>query len=117
MLPNIFLGAYTFKKPFTSIEIHNVAFGKILQFIKELEQFFFVGYAYHRLEEQESGFTGEILVSRMETVFDQTLDLALKNYGLSDQFADYLGIIFGKPLEEVIKYCLEDRLKDIKLIK
>ena len=88
-----------------------------MQFIRDLEDFFFVGYAYHRLEEQESGFTGEILVSRMEIVFEQTLDLAKKNYGLPDYLADYLGVVFVKPLAKVINYCLQDRMKHFKLIK
>ena len=72
---------------------------------------------YHRLELQESWFTGEILVSRMETVFDQTFDIAKKNYGLPDYFADYLGLVFGKPHDKVIAYCLQDRLKSLNLIK
>ncbi len=115
---NDVLGGYTFEKPFSSIEIQNIAPEKVLDFIKDLEDFFFVGYAYYKLENQEFGFSGEVLISRMSTVFEHTLDLALKNFGLLDHLADYLGVIFGKfSLKQVIKYCIEDRLKDFNLIK
>jgi len=39
----------------------------------------------------------------METVFEQTLDLAKRNYGLPDYLADYLGVVYGKPLEIYIE--------------
>ena len=39
------LKAYRFKKPLSSIEVNNKAPEDVLQFIEELEEFFFAGYA------------------------------------------------------------------------
>lgn len=109
--------AFKFEKPLTSIEIDCGNNEKVVQFMKEMENFFFVGHIYFKPDSQEFGFSGLILVSRFKNLFDVALNYVNEHNGLLDEFADLSGILCGYLSEEVAEYCLEERLKKYNLIK
>ena len=109
--------AFKFEKPLTSIEVDSEDNEKIVQFMKELEKFFFVGHIYFEPDSKEFGFSGLIFVSRFKNLFDVALNYANKHNGLLDGFADLAGILYGYSSEEVAEYCSEKRLKKFNLIK
>ena len=109
--------AYSFEKPLTSIEVYSEDNDRVEQFVKELENFFFVGRTYFEPDSQEFGFSGLIFISRFKNLLDVVLNYANDHNGLLDKFADLSGIIFGYSSEEVVKYCSQVRLKKSNLIK
>ena len=109
--------AFKFEKPLTSIEVDTEDNEKAVQFMEELENYFFVGHIYFEPDSKEFGFSGLILVSRFKNPFDVAMNYAKKHNGLLDEFADLLGILCGISFEEVAEYCLKARLKKFSLIK
>lgn len=109
--------AFKFEKPITSIEIESEDKEKVAQFMKEMENFFYVDHIYFEPDSQEFGFTGLIFVSRFKNLFDVAINYAKKHKGLLDEFADLSGILFGYSPLEVAEYCSEERLKKYQLIK
>lgn len=104
---------FTFEKALTGIEIYSLDPERVLQFINDLNKFFYVGYAYAKLEHQETGFTGEVFISRFKNIFDVALDYAKRNNSLSDEIADLSGTLFGIPLKEVAQYCFDKKLYNL----
>ncbi len=109
--------AFSFEKPLTSIEVDGEDNDRAKQFMKELENFFFVGRTYFEPDSQEFGFSGLIFISRFKNLLDVVLNYANDHNGLLDKFADLSGIIFGYSSEQVVKYCSQERLKKFNLIK
>ena len=109
--------AFKFEKPLTSIEVDSEDNEKVVQFMKEMEDFFFVGHIYFEPDSQEFEFSGLIVVSRFKNLFDVAMNYAKKHNGLLDEFADLSGILFGYSPLEVAEYCLEERLKKKNLLK
>ena len=60
--------AFKFEKPLTSIEVDSEDNKKVVQFMKEMENFFFVGHSYFEPDSREFGFSGLIFVSRFKNV-------------------------------------------------
>ena len=56
-------------KKLTSIEIPFAEYEKVMQFVKELVDFFFVIYATYEMEPEIYGFEGEIFITRFKDVF------------------------------------------------
>lgn len=108
---------FTFKKPLTSIELYDKKIEKVIDFIGELEGFFFVDYVYFYPKPPEGIFLGLIFISRFKNLFDVAIYYANKHKGLLDKFADLSGILFGYPSKEVAKYCSKERLKKFNLLK
>jgi hypothetical protein len=111
------LKSFKFEKPLTSIEIDSENTEKVVQFMKELENFFFVGHIYFEPDSQEVGFSGLIFVSRFKNPFDVAMNYANKHNGLLDEFADLSGILFGYSSKDIANYCSKERLQKYNLIK
>jgi len=111
------LKAFKFQKPLTSIEVESEDNEKLVRFMKELEDFFFVGHVNFEYDSQEFGFSGLVLLSRFKNLFDVAFKYAKEHNGLLDEFADLSGIFAGKSPKEVAKYCSKERLKKYNLIK
>ena len=109
--------AFKFEKPLTSIEVDSEDNEKVIQFMKEMEDFFFVGHIYFEPNSREFGFSGLIFISRFKNLFDVAMKYANEHNGLLDEFADLSGILFGSSFKEVAEYCSKDRLKKFNLIK
>lgn len=109
--------AFKFEKPLTSIEVDSEDNEKVIQFMKEMEDFFFVGHIYFEPNSREFGFSGLIFISRFKNLFDVAMKYANEHNGLLDEFADLSGILFGSSSKEVAEYCSKDRLKKFNLIK
>ncbi len=109
---------YKFEKFLVSIEIYDEHTRKIVKFIKDLNEFFFIGHIYFNPESQiESKFSGLIFISRFKNIFDVAMNYANTHKGLLDEFADLSGILFGYSPKEVANYCSGERLKKYNLMK
>ena len=108
---------FSFEKPLASIELYDKKTGKIVKFIKELEDFFFVGHVYFDPKSLKSTFSGLIFIFRFRNLFDVAMNYANNHNGLLDEFADLSGILFGYSSKEVAQYCSEERLEKFNLIK
>ena len=95
---DLIMDAYAFEKPLTSIEIDDIKSKKVLQLIKDLEEFFFVRYTSY-----------EIYISRFKSLCNVAIDKPRNKIGLSDEFADLAGILYGYSPKEVVQYCLKRR--------
>jgi len=116
-IKDLIMKAFSFEKPLTCIEIYNEDNDRVEQFMKELENFFFVGRTYFEPDSQEFGFSGLIFISRFKNLLDVILSYTNDHNGFLDKFADLSGIMFGYSSEEVVKYCSQERLKKFNLIK
>jgi len=65
--------AFRFEKPLTSIEVDGEDNDRIRQFMKELENFFFIGRTYFEPDSQELGFSRLIFISRFKNLLDLKL--------------------------------------------
>ena len=109
--------AFKFEKPITSIEIDSENTKKVVQFMKEMENFFFVDHISFEPDSHDIRFSGLILLSRFKNLFEVAMSYANKHNGLLDEFADLSGIIFGYSPKDVATYCSEERLKRYNLMK
>jgi len=109
--------AFKFEKPLTSIEVDREDNEKVIQFMKEMEDFFFVGHIYFEPESREFRFSGLIFISRFKNLLDVVIKYANEYNGLLDEFADLSGILCGISTEEVAEYCSKERLKKFNLMK
>ena len=107
---------FRFEKPLVSIELYDRQTEKVLKFIEELEDFFFIGQI-HFPESQKSDFSGLIFISRFRNIFDVAIHYVNKHKGLLDEFADLSGILYGYTCKDVARYCSKERLKKFNLIK
>ena len=107
--------AYKFQKPVTSFEIYNNNFERITQLIQNLEKFFFVKYMPATKD------SGEIHISRFKFIFEEALKTLAKiseNESLAtDNYADLLGLYYGRDSYELAQYCSKKRMKTYNLIK
>ena len=107
--------AFKFEKPITSIEIDSENTEKVVQFMKEMENFFFVDHISFEPDSQEFGFSGLILISRFKNLFDVAMNYAIKHNGLLDDLAGFL--LLNYPPLEIAQYCFDERLKKHNFIK
>ena len=108
---------FKFEKPLTSIEFEGENMEKVEQFMEELRNYFLVGHVYFESDSDQLEFSGLVFLSRFKNLFNVAMNYANKHNGLLDEFADLSGILFGYSSKEVAKYCLKDRLRNLKLIK
>jgi len=105
---------FKFEKPLTSIEIVSEENDKIKQFMKEMEEFFFIGNTDY---ETDSQFSSLVFVSRFKNLLDVAISYTSMHNSVLDKFADLSGILTGYSPKEVAEYCSEERLKKYNLIK
>ena len=106
--------AYRFEKPLTSIEIYDRKAESVRQFMKALEEYFFVSPTTDSISDDiGSQFEGLVFVSRFKTL----VEVAVEYEGLSDAVGDLAGVLYGYPLKSIASYCSKERLKACGLIK
>lgn len=118
------IDAYNLDAPLASFPILIEEKDELENFISMLEEHFFVKVREVK-EEMSSFLTGIqreekvdidmfngwrlVFVSRFKTL----VDVAMHYEGLPDMYADLSGILHGKPIDEVFKYCKEEGLTDL----
>jgi len=112
------LKAFTSEKPVTSIELTGIEPNKVKNFIKELEEFFFVGQGYSEPDLIDYTFSGDIFVSRFKNLIDVITYYSNIHSGVFDRFADLAGfLLLNYPPLEIASYCFDERLKKHNFIK
>ena len=98
----LILETFRLEKPLTSVEIDDLNSKRVLQFIEDLRNFFFVTYKRN-----------EIHISRFRTL----CDVAIGKLGekgeevrLSDRYADLAGLFYGYSLKQIVQYCFKREL-------
>ena len=104
---------FRFEKPLASIELYHKDSQKVLEIMKELEEFFFVAYVHierHHSEEL-------LFMSRFRNLVD-VAEIYAKDYnGFFDEYADISGLLFGYSTNKIAEYCSQERLQKFNLIK
>ena len=62
--------AFRFENPATIFILYDKMIKRIVNFIEELEEFFYAGCVYFDPKSRESAFSGLILISRFRNLFD-----------------------------------------------
>ena len=84
------INAFKFKKPSTSIELYNKPIQRVLEIMKELEQFFFVAHVHIR-----KNYEDLIFISRTANTPTVAREFARKFKGFFDGYADISGLLSG----------------------
>lgn len=88
---NFVLKAFKFKKPLTSIEFYIAPKERVLDFMRELEDFFFIAYIHIESDHSEE----LLLLSRFKDFVDIAELYAGKHKGKFDRYAGLSGILSG----------------------
>lgn len=107
--------AFKSKKPTTSITLEGIKTEIVAKFIEELEEFFFVDSSP---ELRGRTFTGLVFVSRTKNTVAIMKEYSNEYEGTFDRSADLSGfLLLGYPPVKIARYCLDERLKELNLIK
>jgi len=98
----LILETFRLEKPLTSVEIGDLNSERVLQFIEDLKNFFFV---------TRKG--NEVHISRFRTLCDVAIGKLGKKgeeVRLSDKYADIAGLFYGYSLKQIVQYCFKKEL-------
>ncbi len=100
IFPNdLIIKTFKFEKPLTGIETQDLDPTRILQFVKDLEYFFFTRQT-----------PSQIYISRFRSLVDTALNVKRNEVGLSGKHPDLESFLYGKSLKEIARYCLKEGL-------